>query len=1699
MECSEPEDMNLSAVDEASAAAVNSSILDYYKKFGRKRDLEQYFSLSTADSEMRDVSGVFWRKMKSQDSSDSGDKKSESSTELCRISIKCSIPDPCDSQDENSKPKSDTESPPIITDVESRHTDDEFVNEDTQSHKSMDALLDTSINKPFSPTSSITSQRKLEWDSLADVGYANENDRKGSASSLSTLERLALKQQYSNNDTKNDTEIGPPTAHSTPADINVKSKTKKGATKKSTKIYQKDVEIVEVNMPKYSEANPSQSINVNLTKHISFNMDKDGGVSVGNISNNINISPKENLIEDEAVQSSKTDNEIQSSSKKSKENSSVTNLSKPEHIDGKKNPVLMSYNTLKKRYRRRNRKLARRKLRNKIKLDVDKENIPIQEKSTEQVSAAESFEYMPGHVYNQNQRNFESASPNNTDNKSSLESSGAHTTESSKSSKHSFSKDLEKSIDLLKVALQKHHNDSELKNKLVKEVVQRLLKSKYRDDDSTTEFLSGLTFSSKKLNLGEGCLTTSTSDSNNTDLKPKIHRPKKSILRLDKFNSNVLASTSQSAPNLPIVSSSEKPVKRSPLHQMTSNTESDVSSGGKNSSETVFAKTSSEELYLKYVEALRREEAYKQHLKDKELFLKQKLVSSEKAFKVTQQSDVKVNNRLKDLIKDLTRNNYDDGSGDASKLEGGSTSNLDIQRLDGLRKQRSHSVFTLSSGNSDDHRKSNLKKRLQNEMKHTKTSHGPEDKHCCCQHNFVPSKVGVVDSSVQVNIRSNEHTIENKSHHDMCSHNKEPFENVAHVVPDDLTGDIKYVCLCSKISSVTEDVPEKMLIYKCSGLTNRAVQLVDSTSNTIGIQCMGSQQSSPRAEIKCRPSTSKMLDDGKLSQTFHGDSFKNKADLTKNSKSSQTNIPLGIFSERNSPSTSTERKMREVSPFTKNIRSQNSTKEVTRCCQTEISINPRIPDPSLTDVNMLCDQECVKLTSEIKHASTEAEPQKNVHHDIKTSEKSTHIQNDQNIVAAKNSNKEIQSVLELNNNEIISHTVDLPNVDHYSTDNFKIPIQGTNMTLMVRIGSTTNDVKTHGVGTDKTEVTEKATCLPEECSKGVQSHDIDIFANIGKEFQNSIQKSLKESPRIYEPSEPFVFKACTADNIINRHTYPKSVRISPKPFMRSNTDTGRFVSTNIAQTDSIEKNDYISPENVTRKYSKGSKASSVKSNTSKSNELKDSSSEAQSRKSSSDDPIMDIINDITKRYTKKDIDKIKRKKCYREIMNVLNYLLNTEDGTDHDPLKISDSSSARDTDGDNSKNVKQREKILLRSKRVKSDSDELTKTEDEHVFATDKVNTPCECSKNIEERSSRRQLQDKEKVEIEPPSKEDKAVQSSMGTSNCRKNYYESSDIQATTEIPSTSSESATCKVLNKIKRECEKYHQKRCKCHGLKKCETSSSTSVTCDQCKRTHHCPCKGQRCHRSKSSADKIKKKCLAYNLIIQTSDSMISEEAMVHNEPKALRNIVVKVPPKRRQYENAPFKEIYTKIEKTLPHSGPKDDPKVLRSGSLPNEWEMSSMDNCMKKNNIYTVKEYLEINHPDFVQKSSHRQESLKRISETRANQRAVQRQLLSAQLDQRPSLTSFSETDLRRLAEDLGMEIRRKKIAPKFISEREMKKHSEKIYKSLPEVVQKKEEAKKESIKKTNLLMANIFKKNLQRKTLRGSVNLSNYSTVIKI
>ncbi|XP_053617394.1 uncharacterized protein LOC128679292 isoform X2 [Plodia interpunctella] len=1667
---------------EASPTAVNSLILDYYKKFGRKRDLEQYFSLSTAHGEIRDPTGLFWRRMKSQnESSDSGDKKSESSTELCRISIKCSLPEQSpSSQEEESKDKSASVSPPIITEDATKYSDGEdSVKSDNHSQKSIDLALDTSINKPFSPTSSITSQRKLEWDSLADVGYGNESDRKTSASSLSTLERLALKQQYSNNDTKKESDLGPPTAHSTFLDQSEnKSKGKRGNTKK-TSIHNRDIDLVEVDLP---QSNCHQAISVNLTKHISFNVEKDGVVSLGNIKKDLSVTPEkesecvvherkdpnntkdktdasvtpENVaVETEVTPHIRHDKEIQTTLTKDKGTSSanLNTMVKPVYVH--KVPVLINLNSLKKRNKRRKLKTVKKRLKSRKKLEVDKENLPAQEKSGAQVSEAESFEYMPGHMYNQNQNNFNQSNPKFSSfagNKSSLESSGALTTDSSKTSIHSFTKDLKKSIDLLRAALKHRYDDSTLKKQLIKDVVKRLIKSNYRDDDTTTDFLSGLSFHSKKIGLSEGHTTTSSnSDGNQT--REKL--PKKSILRLDRFNSNVLASTSQSAPNLPVASASEKSIlSKVPKVLTSSNTESDVSSE-KKSSDAGFAKTSSEELYQKYLVALRREETYKRHLKDKENFLRQKLVSSDTAFKLTSRPDLKANSKLQDLLKDLTRNNYDDGSGDASKLEGGGNSNaIDNEHGFCIKNQRSHSVFTLSSANSDScpHRKNNLKKRLQQEMKESRAG-SSKDGLCQCGNLHIKGpKIDVADSSVQVNIQntSNVSSVEQKKQ----SKNEE---------------EIKYVCLCADQNVASQGIPPNMYIYKCSRISDHTLN--SQSSATCNVQC-GSTVNTTNYRLN-QPSTSKDRED--WNDNRGRANFDPFANARRNSQPCPSSVNMAFHVNCQGANTlSSDNKNNYRVTSNKNGNQNIFVHEATRSVQTEISINTAILEPCLRDINIVSDTDCCRVVNECYKMVSKGKSDNDFNNSPECSaegERSGTCVIHEKHVAAKDSQtdfnlgirstissiartleKEVQSDIETNVDRILDK----------GEDNFTIPIKGTNMTLLVSIGAKTNEndpknsddnlweQKTsvcEATATDKINLAEKGTCLTEECSKGVQSSATQIF-------YPKDQTRVSTRPRFSElPFVPFkeqinslrktcIINTCLIDK--KADTYPRTVQNNeqePKPFTRRNTDNGKFITlcynTESTKDGNVDTLDAAAPNIPECEDNRDAPYSSQESkhltgvfpqlsskNSCKCKDQGEASDEPASCKSSCDsskDPIVDIIKDITRRYSKKDAEKNKTKKCFKEIVTVLSYLLDTDDGEqDH---VVSDSSTSQDA-------------VCRQS--VEAANMEMAA-----------------CTKPIE--------------------MVDKGV--NVGKSKDRCCITESS------ELPS-STDTATC-VLNKIKKECEKYHQKKCKSHGnRKKCDPSSSTS-NCNQCQRIHYCHCRTHKCKGFRQKAtEKVRKKCLAYNLIIQTSDSVVSDERPNKNS-KPLQHIVVKVP-KNKFSDNVPFKEVYEKIEKKI--GSPRGS--MFRSRSCPNESEVSSECNCApedctKKSKDYTVRDYLEKNRPDFVERSSDRQNCLKTISEKRANERAAQRQLLSLQLEQRP-LSDFAEMGDTRLPS-------------KFISEKEMKKHSEKIYKSLPEVVQKKEQKKKENIKKTNLLMANIFKKNLQKNTLRGAVNLSNYSTVIKM
>lgn len=941
----------------------------------------------------------------------------------------------------------------------------------------VDVTLDTSLNKPPSPTSSVTSQRKLEWDSLADVGYANESDRKNSASSLSTLERLALKQQYSNSDAKQGSNIGLPTAQSTPMDLN-ESKAKKPS--KTTKIYRRDIDLVEVNLPECSNLNSGQSINVNLTKHISFSMEKDGGISVDEKKKDLSVIPEKVAVKTDGIPQV-IDKEIQTSLIKEKvKSSSSAEAPKAGEIYGQGVPVLINLNAFRHRNRRKKVATMRKKPRRRKRFEANKENLPVQEKSGEPVSDAESFEYMPGHIYNQNKINRdEPRLHQSAGNKSSLESSGVVTTDSSKESKKSFTKDLEKSINLLKGALQKRYNDSNLKERLVKEVVQRLLKANYRDEDSTTEFLSGLSFSSKKIGLKEDP-TTSTSDANNTAEEVKPSRPRKSILRPDKFSTSAVASTSQSTPNLASVSTREPVISSNAKTLLTSNTESDASTK---------EKTSSEELYQKYLDALRKEEAYKKHLRDKEMFLKQKRVCSDATFNFPSRLDAKSQNRIKNLMNDLTRNNYDDGSGDASKLEGGSSSEVNIRYPIGI-KQRSHSVFTLSSGNSESHRKAQTKKSEGKESPRKNESPPVGSSRKDGVQSLHPPNLKFCDSSTQVNIKKDK-----VKHRDATSNMaNESVETTMHTkrFPQfllDPNGEIKYVCVCNDIMEDIPKVSDNFKIYKCSPLDTKSHDIQTS---------MEVKQSQHDVLASCtRTNTTKQ-------KSVVG------KDCTIFSKCSQTNIEYEADSSKGNRCTE-----------------MYWVHEGVRCIQTEISIDPKIPEACLSDIRMINDTDCAQLIYEQYRQKSKLSINSETN-------KTVSSENSNALVTVSSGTCPRRVGLELNRPATDYKQGNRQQVEF--TDN--VHVGDLNKKLTVTVGTNANDlIKTpvqiacQSILTDQVKTKDNITSLIEECSKG-----------------NQYQKIPEANPVLTMPSQNYVVNTLFTREVVK----PIDTQPIKKPFLRSN-------------------------------------------------------------------------------------------------------------------------------------------------------------------------------------------------------------------------------------------------------------------------------------------------------------------------------------------------------------------------------------------------------------------------------------------------------------------------------------------------------------------------------------------------------------------
>ncbi|GBP35731.1 hypothetical protein EVAR_82665_1 [Eumeta japonica] len=1519
--------------DEDSRSAVNSCILDYYKKFGRKRDLEQYFSLSTAQGDVSDPSGLFWRRMKTQYDSDSGEKKSESSTELCRVSITCSIPvQSSDSQNEKlSKPTSntDSDSPPIISEEKSLNLhQEEDENSDVDSQKSMDNMVNTSVNKLPSPTSSINSQKKLEWDSLADVGYANEGDRKTSSSSLSTLERLALQQQYTNNENvKTEINIGLPTAQSTPLEEvqDNKSKTNRKSLIKSTKYYKKDVDYVQVNVPQESDS--ARPINVNLTKHISFNVGDKNNVTAQTSNHDEKHDTPKMVSVETVVAPELFDKEIQTSLSGYKDSQTTEISDHPERSKNRKimhkslrTPVIIHMNNLRRYTRNRKNKSLSKRPSHKKKLYVfDKHTVSRQEKTGDPISEAESFEYMPGHVYQNQNKDDRYRSKNSAGNKSSLESSSHLTTESSKETNISFTRDLERSIDQLKRLVEKRQKNATFKNKIVKEIIQKLVRSKYKDDDSGADLLTAFSFNSKLFDFGQGDnTTTSTSDQNSTTEKSK-ERPRKSILRRDKLDRNV-SSTIQNHSNLLNVMNKHNPTNSKVSKKVYSDSESEQSSN-KYSSEGV--KTSSEELYLKFLSAYKKEEEYKRYLKEKEGFLKQKLSSTAKHNKPRLTKNVD-SDELNHLLKDLATIDYNNGSGDAFKLP----SNIDsITEKDNiinkeLNTQKCHSVYTLSSGNSANvscsHNTQKLDKKIfsttvpekGNKEKCTKCKKHKNDKneencydYCCLEH-FLKAR-NVTDCSVQADLPI-------KPQQKTCSVNTD--QQSSEKTSDNYAQPFK-----------TDEF--QFSAYKCENdnLMTKDKDCCTLNRNTYINKEIIASKSSQENDIIIT------TDDYKNARKKNGDHevFEPQSLVPDEQKTDSKNLM-------------------KTNDF---CCSSGSVIKPSQCIQTDISIYPKTSNPTLSDI----------LT--INETANGRDCGVGIGQSLKTVESMTYnlpySDADSKFVEICSSKSKVSNLSGFTNEGRWHSKSDFrlmqiselnkKNLDNSKTSKVKHSLHDEQRQM---ITTEKGNKVVQGINTDILNCCDKETSLHDECSKGIQCCTNEVFTHNLQSNGHSIEQSSQSKPdqnndgvlseKIFAKDNEIQFKYDSNNNdecnilhdqskavknfneefdIVRRlcsqipehiqrlnryHTYPPSKHVREEKILKPTDTYSKPKHSNTKQSEEISKklaclkhlNEVDSKENDLGKYSTvqtikteeiytnnhSGKNKFSKSETEEVNEVlnefiferceskkansdsyKDSKSNSNTSKSShassdpTKDPIMAMIKSITRRYSKCELDKPNKKKCFKEIMFILNYLLDTDESTDTDNLRRSTS--------------------ITTSEHVSKVSNEI------------KITSPHE--KNLVDRGTQFYKQTKS---LKRPKKSFE--------------YEDTSDVPTSSDLQESTNESPAYEVLNRIKKECEKY-QRRCKSNRNRKIEALSSSSVHCEQS----------------------------------DTHPDTEEEPSYGSQNSKFLTDIG----------ENS----------------------------------ENPCQDHATK-----TVSEYLERNRPDFLAKSLKRQDCLKIIKETRAQERETERLLL---------------------------------------------------------------------------------------------------------
>ncbi|XP_077295494.1 uncharacterized protein LOC143917786 [Arctopsyche grandis] len=376
---------------------------------------------------------------------------------------------------------------------------------------------DQLINKTVSPPSSVTS-RKLEWDSLADIGYANVDQIKiARGNPLSTIERMALETHHKSDLTvdfegddafkssvhvKFRSTLGTPDAQSTPLIGPVIAKCSNRNTKKMKEFASPYKSVKpKVNLRKRSVSKYKRKhTKFNLKRNISINVDVNTKDSQSESNSNSNVEQKEgdanqnplSIVErlSKSIQTSASSQNSEISPIISGSATSLKNTERDEEIQTPSFNLQQETQTSSSLSHQENCDIV-------AMISTMEDNNANSDESL--LSKAQSFEFMPGHVY------YEKYSPNDDkppSPKTTVESNpqsarkSVDLSEQTSAGKYDFKlstyppkKQNVSNVDAVNELVHLRHTDPVLKKRLAKKILQLLDKTDV-SSNSNSDFIS---------------------------------------------------------------------------------------------------------------------------------------------------------------------------------------------------------------------------------------------------------------------------------------------------------------------------------------------------------------------------------------------------------------------------------------------------------------------------------------------------------------------------------------------------------------------------------------------------------------------------------------------------------------------------------------------------------------------------------------------------------------------------------------------------------------------------------------------------------------------------------------------------------------------------------------------------------------------------------------------------------------------------------------------------------------------------------------------------------------------------------------------------------------------------------------------------------------------------------------------------------